>query len=230
MYPLYCEKIVGLVEPFALFKEYVAEGALFVAALGTLSEVYTVWDLVEESCLCKVFPVREVWSVDHWEAGSSGEVLMPDFAKSFGLSALDIDTDQAEAAADVLLGREAGKGFNSAKAIFCLKRRNCVFEFFKISAPLRAATRAWEAAGNPRPVGGHGCAGPKRQKTERLILSPRRARRSAIAKSEDSGHSSGVQWRWPWLLFLSKLQPLRRWLGLGRPFIVTQRILRMTWM
>lgn len=79
-------------------------GALFVAALGAMSKVYIVRDLIEESCLCKVFPVREGWSVSDWEAGNSGEILMPDFAKIFGLTVADVDANRAKAAADMLLG------------------------------------------------------------------------------------------------------------------------------
>lgn len=97
---------------------------------------------------------------------------------------------------DVLDGREARKEFVSAKAMFGLKRRNRIFEFFNISAPFHAATRVWEAGGNPQLAGDRGRAGPKRQKTELLNLSPIAEESEVgdrlVTESDGSGRSSGV--------------------------------------
>lgn len=71
--------------------------------------VFTVRDLIEESCLYQVYPMRQGWLIRGWDAGNTCDVLMPDFAKSFGLTTGEMAADAVKAGDDVPLGREAQK-------------------------------------------------------------------------------------------------------------------------
>lgn len=161
------------------------------------------------------------WFVSEWQAGSTGEVLMPDFAKSFGLTGSDIDANWAEADADVMLGREACKEFTSAKATFGLQRCNCVFEFFKICAPFALLLGARMLGGILVPVAAVVLA--LVQRARRLISSPcrqlpRRAKRLLAVRCwtlRGPGKAPVLRQRRPLLLCLSGPSLPRRYLSQG---------------
>lgn len=130
-----------LEDPFVANEEYNTDGEAYVVMLCKVVKVYTVHDLVEEFCLCRVYPVRAGSEVKHWNAEGEEWIPVPDFAKCFGLTKERTDPDRAESIGDRILGRETPKEFNEGQKLVGPHCRNCVFDFFAITAPVRVSSR-----------------------------------------------------------------------------------------
>lgn len=54
-----------LAEPFAAHEDDNPDGEAYVAMLREIAKMYMVCDLVEEFCMCGVYPVQAGWEVKH---------------------------------------------------------------------------------------------------------------------------------------------------------------------
>ncbi|CAN6361784.1 unnamed protein product, partial [Urochloa humidicola] len=105
--PLVCKEFGDIAEEFNCNVEDSEENRLFLVAFDALANEYSVRDLVEEFCGCKVFPVRSGWEVVAWNDFNS-PIKVPDFARSFKVASEDIVVTEIEARANVILGPEDG--------------------------------------------------------------------------------------------------------------------------
>lgn len=160
-----------LAEPFEAYTDPCPKGEAFANMLRKISKNFSVQDLVEEYCMCRIFPVRTSWDVKAWAAKESDGIPVLDFTLSFGLEASLVEGDTPEILANSILGKEIPKENRESNKLLGAQRRNRVYEFLKKTTPTRAASCENDAEdanpGEDAVKGTRGGCGGRRRATKR---------------------------------------------------------------
>ncbi|CAO2146940.1 unnamed protein product [Urochloa humidicola] len=109
-HPLVYKEFGNLPEERPVQVEDTESSRLFKVAFGELAMKYGIRDLLEEYRGCDVFPLTTGWSIVAW-SNFENPIKIPDFEKSFGKTSADIDVDEIEACANIVLGPEDHLGY-----------------------------------------------------------------------------------------------------------------------
>lgn len=109
--PLVCKQFREIPKDMSCEVEDQDTSRLFMFAFQELAKSYGTWDLVEEYCAVKIFPVRASWTIAAWKEFSS-PIKIFDFARSFNLTKDDIDVKDVEERANIILDPESAKEYN----------------------------------------------------------------------------------------------------------------------